>query len=39
MKSLTYFEEAEKDPAPDMLTAISWEELRRYFTREVPPLL
>ena len=39
MKSLTYFEDAEKDPAPDMLTLTSWEEVRRYFIQEVPHLL
>jgi hypothetical protein len=39
LKSLTYFDDAEKDPAPDMLVALSWEEVKRFFTREVPRLL
>ena len=39
LKSLTYFEDAEKDPAPDMLIAASWEEIKKFFLREVPPLL
>ncbi|MFQ5792108.1 MAG: nucleotidyl transferase AbiEii/AbiGii toxin family protein [Acidobacteriota bacterium] len=39
MKSLTYFEDAEKDPPPDLLVGISWEEVKRFFAREVPGLL
>jgi hypothetical protein len=39
LKSLTYFDDAEKDPPPDMLLPVSWEEIRRYFRREVPRLL
>jgi hypothetical protein len=37
-KSLTYFDDAEKDPPPDMLLPISWNEVKRFFTREVPRL-
>lgn len=39
LKSLTYFEDAENDPLPDMLTPVSWEDVKRYFVNEVPPLL
>jgi len=39
LKSLTYFDDAEKDPAPDMLVPFSWQEVREFFTREVPRLL
>jgi Nucleotidyl transferase AbiEii toxin, Type IV TA system len=36
LKSLTYFEDAEKDPMPDMLEPFSWEEVKRFFSSEVP---
>jgi hypothetical protein len=39
LKSLTYFEEAERDPIPDMLEKISWNDVRSFFTTEVPGLL
>ena len=39
LKSLTYFEEAEQDPMPDMLQPLSWEEVKQFFTREAPRLL
>jgi hypothetical protein len=39
LKSLTYFDDAEKDPVPDMLVPISWENVKGFFTREVPRLL
>jgi hypothetical protein len=39
LKSLTYFDDAEKDPAPDMLVPLSWEEVKQFFTRETPRLL
>lgn len=35
LKSLTYFDEAEKDPMPGMLTDISWEKVKNFFVREV----
>jgi nucleotidyltransferase AbiEii toxin of type IV toxin-antitoxin system len=35
LKSLTYFEDAEKDPMPDMLIPLSWEEVKQFFTGEV----
>lgn len=39
LKSLTYFEDAEKDPHPDMLVPTSWEEVKRFLAVEVPKLL
>jgi hypothetical protein len=39
LKSLTYFDDAEKDPAPDMVVPLAWEEVMQFFTREVPRLL
>ena len=34
LKSLTYFEDAEKDPMPEMLARLSWDEVKRFFTGE-----
>ncbi|WP_437915521.1 nucleotidyl transferase AbiEii/AbiGii toxin family protein [Sorangium sp. So ce302] len=40
LRSLTYFEDAEKDPVyPRGLTATSWERMKRFFLTEVPKLL
>jgi hypothetical protein len=39
LKSLTYFEEAEQDPMPDMLMSLSWEEVKQLFRTEAPRLL
>lgn len=39
LKSLTYFEDAEKDPMPDMIESIDWEAVKQFFSREVPHLL
>jgi hypothetical protein len=39
LKSLTYFEDAEKDPPPDMLMPLTWQEVRQFFTTETPQLL
>jgi len=38
LKSLVYFEDAEKDPMPDMLAAISWEQVKRFFIFWLPRL-
>jgi hypothetical protein len=35
LKSLCYFEEAEKEPLPDMAIPLSWEEVKQFFTHEV----
>lgn len=39
LKSLVYFTDAEKDPMPRMLTAVSWDEAKRFFLREVPRII
>lgn len=39
LKSLTFFEESEKDPMPQMLVSLEWDEVRRFFLRETPALL
>lgn len=39
LKSLTYFEEAESEPMPDMLLPLSWREVKSFFTEEVRRLL
>ena len=39
LKSLTYFDEAEQDPNPDLLTPLIWEEVKEFFSREAPRLL
>jgi predicted nucleotidyltransferase component of viral defense system len=39
LKSLSYFEEAERDPMPDMLVPLVWEEVKQFFIREAPRLL
>jgi hypothetical protein len=38
-KSLTYFEDAEKDPMPNMLTPLEWTEVKDFFLTEMPNLL
>lgn len=38
LKSLTFFEDAEKDPLPHLLQPLSWEEVKQFFAREVPRL-
>ncbi len=39
LKSLTYFSDAEKDPMPDMLAPLPWDEIREFFLKEAPGLL
>ena len=39
LKSLTYFDEAEHDPMPDMLVPLSWEDVKQFFTSEAAQLL
>jgi predicted nucleotidyltransferase component of viral defense system len=39
LKSLTYFEDAEREPMPDMLVPLAWDEVKQFFCREVPHLL
>jgi hypothetical protein len=38
LKSLSYFEEAEKEPMPSMLVSLTWKEVKQFFTREAPRL-
>ncbi len=38
LKSLTYFEDAEKDPMPDVLEPLSWDEVKQFFSSEAPRL-
>jgi len=39
LKSLTFFDDAEKDPMPHMLVSLDWEEVKRFFIRGVPQLM
>ncbi|MBI2817560.1 MAG: nucleotidyl transferase AbiEii/AbiGii toxin family protein [Acidobacteria bacterium] len=39
LKSLTYFDDAEQDPIPDMLVPLDWEEVKKFFAVEAPKLL
>jgi hypothetical protein len=39
LKSLTFFEDTEKDPMPHMLVSLQWDEVKRFFLREVPHVL
>ena len=36
LKSLTFFEDAEKDPMPHMLVPLDWNEVKMFFLRESP---
>ncbi len=39
LKSLVYFEDAEKDPEPNMRTDLEWERVKQFFVDRVPPCL
>jgi hypothetical protein len=39
LKSLSFFDDAEKDPMPHMLVSLSWAEVKRFFQREAPGLM
>lgn len=39
LKSLTYFDDAEADPMPDMVSPLSWEVVKRFFVKQAPLLL
>ncbi len=39
LKSLTYFDNAEKDPMPDMVIKVSWDEIKQFFSNEAPKLM
>jgi len=36
LRSLVYFEDAEKDPMPKIFFAATWREIKKYFQHEVP---
>jgi hypothetical protein len=38
IKSLVYFEDAEKDPMPKMLTPVSWQKVKKFFQKEIKKL-
>lgn len=38
LKSLTYFQDAEREPLPDLLISLSWEDVTRFFRQAVPRL-
>lgn len=38
LKALTYFDDAERDPQPDMLAPIRWDDVRGRFLRISPAL-
>jgi len=38
LKSLTYFDDAEKDPMPHMLVPLDWDAVKLFFRGEVPRL-
>jgi hypothetical protein len=39
LRALAYFEDAEREPMPDMLVPFDWEEAKRFFTTEATRLL
>ena len=39
LKSLAYFDNAEKDPLPDLLTGLDWEAVKKFFIAQAPRLL
>jgi hypothetical protein len=38
LKSITWFEDADKEPMPDLLAPLSWEDVKRFFRSEAPRL-
>ncbi len=39
LKSLTSFKDAEKEPIPHLLVPLDWDEVKRFFLRDVPRLV
>jgi len=39
LRALDYFEDAEAEPMPDMVTPISWDLVREFFSRQAQRLL
>jgi hypothetical protein len=38
LKSLMYFQDAEREPLPDLLISLSWDDITQFFRREVARL-
>jgi hypothetical protein len=38
LKSLTYFDDAEAEPLPDMIASVPWKDVKAFFLREAPSL-
>lgn len=38
LKALVYFEDAESDPEPVVFFDIDWKKVKRFFTKEIPPI-
>lgn len=38
LKSLAFFDDAEKDPMPDMLVPLDWNEVKLFFLRQTPQI-
>jgi hypothetical protein len=39
LRALAYFDDAEREPMPDILLPFDWEEAKRFFTAEATRLL
>jgi len=39
LKSLVFFEDADKDPMPDLLVTLDWNDVKQFFLRETPRAL
>jgi hypothetical protein len=39
IKSLVYFEDAEKDPMPKMLIPVSWQKVKKFFQKEIKKVI
>jgi len=39
LNSLTFLEDAEKDPMPNMLVPIAWEQVKEFFVRQTSRLV
>lgn len=38
-RALVYFEDAEKEPMPKMLKNVKWQEIKKFFSKEIPKIL
>jgi hypothetical protein len=38
LKSLVYFTDAESDPEPEIYFKVSWQEIKKFFKKEVPAI-